>query len=163
MISIPRFTLMFEIILSHFYQWQHISFLEHTSLLLHQPGFSCPPFLPLILFNIRPPHRSQALPPSHVSFVSQNRQLMERWARPWACGSPAPLRVSRRPCRRPSRVTAKPRCPSTARGRTWSGGGGPTRVSASPSTSPMMDLLKTVRLLIRILESERVGSDFTEM
>lgn len=135
--------------------------LKQNSLLLHQPGFSILPSPSHPLFIIRPPRRSQALPPSLVSFVCQSLQLAaERWARPWASGSPAPWRVSRRPCRRPSRIAPKPRCPSTARGRrVRSGAGVATRVSASPSTSPTTDLLKMVRPLISILKTGIEASD----
>lgn len=101
------------------------------------------------LFNICPllicPLPLLPLPVSYlISFATQTLHLVELLAQPWASGSPAPWRASRRPCRRLSEITSTTKCPSIALGSTWCGGAGATRASALLSTSPMMDLLKTV-------------------
>lgn len=108
------------------------------------------PALPFLSSSHKHPSTSSLmglLPSTLVSFVSQSLQLMERWVPHWASRSPAPWRASRQLCRRPCRT----RCPSTGLGRTWSGGGDATRVSGSRLTSPTMDLLKMVRLILAFL------------
>lgn len=80
-----------------------------------------------------------------LSIVFQNLLLMEFWAQPWACGSPALWRASRRRCQRPSRATSKPKCLFTVHGHMWSEEGDATRASGLLSTSPMTGLLKMVR------------------
>lgn len=95
---------------------------------------------------------SHLIPHRLLSIVSQNLLLMEFWAQPWACGSPALWRASRRRCQRPNRATSKPKYPFTVHDHMWSEEGDATRASGLLSTSLMMDLLKMVRcsMFIRI-------------
>lgn len=130
---------------------------EQKFILLYQPGLF--PSLGLSLSSIL----ALTNPPTWSLFVSQSLRLVEHWARPWASWNPALWRASRRPCRKQSKAASKPRCPSIARGLTWSEGGDATRASASPSTSPTKDLPRTVRPVLKTEVVKKARKEMPEL